>query len=121
MPARLRPPRHLADLTSAERREVVGALGHPAYRADQLARHYFARLTDDPQAMTDVPVALRASLADELMPCLLTPVRHLDCDKGATRKTLWRLYDGALVESVLMRYPDRVTVCVSSQAGCGMG
>src|SRR5207247_8841944 len=55
-----------------------------------------------------------------LLPRLLTPVRELTCDGGATRKTLWRLHDGALVESVLMGYPDRVTVCVSSQAGCGM-
>src|SRR5207244_3704064 len=108
-------------LSALEVREAVLALGHPAYRADQLSRHYFARLTDDPAAMTDVPAALRGSLAQELMPRLLTVVRHLDCDGGATRKTLWRLYDGALVESVLMRYPDRTTVCVSSQAGCGMG
>jgi 23S rRNA (adenine2503-C2)-methyltransferase len=50
----------------------------------------------------------------------MTPVRELTCDQGMTRKTLWRLFDGALVESVLMRYPDRVTMCVSSQAGCGM-
>src|SRR6185437_8601561 len=41
-------------------------------------------------------------------------------DNGTTRKTLWRLFDGATVESVLMRYPDRITMCVSSQAGCGM-
>src|SRR3954454_7731925 len=121
MPTRTRPPRHLADLTASERREAAVALGVPAYRADQLSRHYFARLTDEPEAMTDVPAALRASLVEELMPRLLSPVRHLDCDGGATRKTLWRLYDGALVESVLMRYPDRTTVCVSSQAGCGMG
>src|SRR3954462_5934573 len=121
MPTRTRPPRQLADLTASERREAAVALGVPAYRADQLSRHYFARLTDEPEAMTDVPAALRASLVEELMPRLLTPVRHLDCDGGATRKTLWRLYDGALVESVLMRYPDRTTVCVSSQAGCGMG
>ncbi len=121
MPVRTRPPRHLADLTAAQRREAAVALGLPAYRADQLSRHYFARLTDQPEAMTDVPQALRSSLVDELMPQLLTPARHLDCDNGATRKTLWRLYDGALVESVLMRYPDRTTVCVSSQAGCGMG
>ena len=47
-------------------------------------------------------------------------MRHVSCDDGATRKTLWRAFDGALVESVLMRYPDRVTMCVSSQAGCGM-
>src|SRR3954454_2877832 len=121
MPTRTRPPRHLADLTASERREAAVALGVPAYRADQLSRHYFARLTDEPEAMTDVPAALRASLVEELMPRLLSPVRHLDCDGGATRKTLWRLHDGALVESVLMRYPDRATVCISSQAGCGMG
>jgi 23S rRNA (adenine2503-C2)-methyltransferase len=48
-------------------------------------------------------------------------VRQLRCDGDTTQKTLWRLHDGALVESVLMGYPDRVTVCVSSQAGCGMG
>ena len=54
------------------------------------------------------------------MPRLLTPVRELRCDDDTTVKSLWRLHDGALVESVLMRYPDRVTMCVSSQAGCGM-
>ena len=50
----------------------------------------------------------------------MTPLRTLEADRGTTRKTLWKLFDGALVESVLMRYPDRVTMCVSSQAGCGM-
>jgi 23S rRNA (adenine2503-C2)-methyltransferase len=70
--------------------------------------------------MTDVPAAARIRLADALLPALLTPVTERACDGGATRKTLWRLHDGALVESVLMGYPDRVTVCVSSQAGCGM-
>jgi 23S rRNA (adenine2503-C2)-methyltransferase len=47
-------------------------------------------------------------------------VRVVDCDEGTTSKTLWRAFDGAQIESVLMRYPDRATVCVSSQAGCGM-
>ena len=55
-----------------------------------------------------------------LLPHLMTPLRTQEADKGTTRKTLWKLFDGALVESVLMRYPDRATVCVSSQAGCGM-
>jgi len=120
-PARPRtPPRHLADLSPAERRAAVAELGLPAYRAGQLSQHYFARLTDDPAAMTDLPVAVRGPLAEALLPTLWTPVRQVSCDDGATRKTLWRAFDGALVESVLMRYPDRVTMCVSSQAGCGM-
>jgi 23S rRNA (adenine2503-C2)-methyltransferase len=117
---RPRPPRHLADLDGAARRAAVQDLGQPAFRADQLSRHYFARLTDDPADMTDLPAGVRVALAAELLPPLLISQRELQCDGGTTRKTLWRAFDGALIESVLMRYPDRVTMCVSSQAGCGM-
>ena len=53
-------------------------------------------------------------------PPLLSAVKHIACDGGETRKTLWRAHDGTLLESVLMRYPDRATLCISSQAGCGM-
>jgi 23S rRNA (adenine2503-C2)-methyltransferase len=118
---RPRPPAHLADLDLAARREAVAALGEPAYRAGQVSRHYFGRLVRDPAAMTDLPASSRDRIAGALLPTLLTPVHQAACDGGATRKALWRLHDGALVESVLMRYPDRVTACVSSQAGCGMG
>jgi 23S rRNA (adenine2503-C2)-methyltransferase len=117
---RARPPRHLADLDSQSRRAAVTELGQPGFRADQLSRHYFGRLTDDPAQMTDLPAAQRAELGAALLPRLLTAERELTCDDGTTRKTLWRTFDGAFVESVLMRYPDRVTMCVSSQAGCGM-
>lgn len=116
-----RPPRHLADLGLAERRQAVAELGEREFRADQLSRHYFGRYTDSPEDMTDLPAAARSALAQQLLPRLLTQERSLACDDGATRKMLWRLFDGALVESVLMKYPDRVTMCVSSQAGCGMG
>jgi 23S rRNA (adenine2503-C2)-methyltransferase len=119
-PRRTPPPRHLADLDPAGRRAAVAEIGQPEFRADQLSRHYFTRLTDDPADMTDLPAAVRAELAGALLPPLLTAQRELECDGGTTRKTLWRAFDGALVESVLMRYPDRVTMCVSSQAGCGM-
>jgi len=119
-PRRVKPPRHLADLDVAGRRAAVADLGEPPFRADQLSRWYFGRLEDDPDAMTDVPAASRGRLAAELLPTLLTPVKHVSCDGGTTRKTLWRAFDGALLESVLMRYPDRTTMCISSQAGCGM-
>jgi 23S rRNA (adenine2503-C2)-methyltransferase len=115
-----RPPRHLADLDPAGRRAAVQELGEPAFRAAQLSRHYFARYTDDPGQMTDLPAAARETLRTALLPRLLTADRELECDNGTTRKTLWRTFDNSLVESVLMRYPDRVTMCVSSQAGCGM-
>ncbi|GII61772.1 putative dual-specificity RNA methyltransferase RlmN [Sphaerisporangium krabiense] len=119
-PRRAKPARHLADLTMAERRAAVAELGEKPFRAEQLSRHYFERLTTDAAHMTDLPAASRERLLTHLMPGLLTSVREITCDGGTTRKTLWRLFDGALVESVLMRYPDRVTMCVSSQAGCGM-
>ncbi|MFI7435125.1 23S rRNA (adenine(2503)-C(2))-methyltransferase RlmN [Micromonospora haikouensis] len=114
------PPRHLADLDLPARQALVAELGEPAFRAKQMSTHYFGRLVRDPASMTDLPAATRDRLAAALLPTLLTPVRELACDDGATRKALWRLHDGSLVESVLMGYPDRVTVCISSQAGCGM-
>ena len=93
----------------------------PGFRAKQLSTHYFGRLVDDPAA-DDRPAgrASATSSSPTLLPELMTPLRTMEADKGTTRKTLWKLFDGALVESVLMRYPDRATICVSSQAGCGM-
>lgn len=117
---RKKPPRHLADLSAEERKTLLVDLGLPAFRARQLSLHYFGRLVDDAREMTDLPAAQRQELVDALLPTLMTPLRNLEADGGTTRKTLWRLSDGALVESVLMRYPDRTTICVSSQAGCGM-
>jgi 23S rRNA (adenine2503-C2)-methyltransferase len=115
-----KPPRHLADMTGAERRKAVEEAGLPGYRATQVSQHYFGRQENDTLQMTDLPADLRGPLGSALLPTLLTPLRTLEADRGTTRKTLWRLHDGALVESVLMRYPGRVTMCVSSQAGCGM-
>jgi 23S rRNA (adenine2503-C2)-methyltransferase len=119
-PRRGRPPRHFADLDPDDRAAALAELGQPKFRADQIARQYYGRLSSDPGEWTDLPKALRADVARHLFPPLLTRVRELATDAGETRKSLWRLHDGALVESVLMRYDDRVTMCVSSQAGCGM-
>lgn len=119
-PRRGKPPVHLADLTQAERVEKVKELGLPGFRAAQLSTHYFTHYTSDPAEMTDLPAAQRDELVGGMLPPLLTEVRRLETDRGDTIKFLWRLHDGALVESVLMRYPGRITLCVSSQAGCGM-
>jgi len=119
-PRRGKPPRHLADLTPSERREVVESLGHKGFRAKQLSTHYFERLVDTPDEMTDLPKGVRDDLVRDLLPTLLTPMVQRTADDGETVKSAWRLHDGAIVESVLMRYPNRVTICISSQAGCGM-
>ena len=117
---RRKPPPHLADLDEAGRKDLLTQMGLPGFRAKQLSNHYFARLVDDPAQMTDLPADQRDALVSALLPELMTPRRTMEAGQGTTRKTLWKLFDGALVESVLMRYPDRATVCVSSQAGCGM-
>jgi 23S rRNA (adenine2503-C2)-methyltransferase len=119
-PRRALPPRHLADLDEAGRVEAVTKLGLPPFRAKQLAHQYYGRLIADPQQMTDLPAAIRGQVGEALFPTLLTAARDFACDDGQTRKTLWRALDGTTFESVLMRYPQRNTVCISSQAGCGM-
>jgi 23S rRNA (adenine2503-C2)-methyltransferase len=115
-----RPPRHLADLDAAGRASAVAELGLPAFRAKQLAHQYYGRLIADPRQMTDLPAAARELIAEAMFPKLLTAATEVTCDAGQTRKTLWRAMDGTTFESVLMCYPERNTVCISSQAGCGM-
>jgi 23S rRNA (adenine2503-C2)-methyltransferase len=119
-PRRGMPPRHFADLDDAGSASAVSELGLPAFRAKQLANQYFGRLIADPALMTDLPAAVRGQVSEALFPELLSVVKSIACDAGETRKTLWRAGDGTTFESVLMRYPDRNTVCISSQAGCGM-
>ena len=119
-PRRKQPEKHLADLDLAARKARAIELGVPAFRATQLSTHYFSHYTTDPSAMTDLPAEGREDLVSAMMPPLLTELRQLGTDGGDTLKFLWKLFDGALVESVLMRYPGRITLCVSSQAGCGM-
>ncbi|WP_125612721.1 23S rRNA (adenine(2503)-C(2))-methyltransferase RlmN [Specibacter cremeus] len=114
------PPAHLADLTLAERADKLKELGLPGFRAKQLSVHYFQHHTTNPELMSDLPKAGREELVAAMFPPLLTEVKRLTTDDGATIKFLWRLFDGSLVESVLMRYPGRITLCVSSQCGCGM-
>lgn len=114
------PPQHLADLTPEELTQKAVDANIPKFRAKQLAKHYYSHYTSDPEAMTDLPKANRAEFVAEFLPPLLTEVKRLVTDDGTTIKFLWRLFDGALVESVLMRYPGRITLCVSSQCGCGM-
>ncbi len=119
-PRREQPPAHIADFDMAGRKKFLEELGYKPFRASQLSKHYFERLIDDPAQMTDLPAADREEMVAKAMPKLLTNVRTLEADGGDTLKIVHRLFDGALVESVIMRYENRVTMCISSQAGCGM-
>ena len=105
----------------AATRETLAELleGEPRYRVDQVwAALHSPRI--DPSEWTELPAAMRSMIAERL-PTQLEVVRESHADDGQTVKTLWRLDDGGLIESVLMHYPDRSTLCVSSQVGCAMG
>lgn len=119
-PRRGMPPTHMADLSREKLQDAVKEIGLPKFRADQIARQYYGRLQGDPMEMTDLPEGMRGKVQESLFPQLMSPISEAEADDGETRKTLWRLHDGTLLESVLMRYPGRATLCISSQAGCGM-
>ncbi len=111
----------LYDLSLADLEDLLHGWGQPPYRARQLYRQLYVQLATDPATMSDLPLALRERLRAELRVGALTLVQVQSTDDGLTRKALFRLEDGALIETVLMIYPDRATVCVSTQAGCAMG
>ena len=116
-----KPPVHLVDMTPDERIARAKDLGLPKFRVKQLANHYFGRLETESEAFTDLPAATRGDIVEAFFPPLIDEVTHQVADQGTTIKTLWRLFDGSHIESVLMRYPNRTTLCISSQVGCGMG
>jgi 23S rRNA (adenine2503-C2)-methyltransferase len=93
--------------------------GEPRYRVDQVWDGLYRQLAE-PAELTSLPKALRARL-DDAAPPALAPVAESTDATGDTVKWLFELDGGARVETVLMHYPDRTTVCVSSQAGCAMG
>ena len=92
--------------------------GQPGYRVDQVWQGLYDQGTE-PEEWTTLPKSLRATVGGLLPPALRLATESVS-DAGDTVKWLWTLADGRQVETVLMRYPDRATVCVSSQAGCAM-
>ncbi len=111
---------NLYDLSPAALAERLRAWGEPAYRAKQIYRQLYVQHVTNPSAMTDLPNTLRERLAKETAIGGLRQVKVHAGDAGMTRKVLWALPDGSPVETVLMVYPDRATVCVSCQSGCPM-
>lgn len=111
----------LYDLTYGEVQALLTSWGESRFRADQLWRWLYASLAADWEQMTNLPAGLRQRLVAET---ILSPLAAVACQEsasGQTRKVLFRLRDGETIESVLMRYTDRRTACISTQVGCGMG
>lgn len=113
-------PRRLTDLDGDELVSLVRDAGQPAFRAKQLRTWLWQRGVFDPTAMTDLPAAFREFLTEQFQIKPLQVERIEDSDDG-TAKILFRLDDAKFVESVLIPTAQRVTICLSSQVGCGVG
>jgi 23S rRNA (adenine2503-C2)-methyltransferase len=130
---RSRRPRGLYDLTLPDLEARIVELGYPAYRARQVWGWAYRQLVNDYAEMRNIPAKLRDNLAHTMPLTLLEPIRTVASDDGETIKTLYRTSDGEtppssggglggeLLETVLMLYPERATVCVSCQVGCAVG
>jgi 23S rRNA (adenine2503-C2)-methyltransferase len=121
VPARAARPRGAYDLTLHELETRVLDLGFPVYRARQVWGWAYRQYVNEYVEMTNIPAALRNALAEQSPISLLEPVRDLTADGGETIKTLYRTGDDQVLETVLMLYPNRATVCVSCQVGCAVG
>lgn len=111
----------LYNATLPELEQLMHEWNQPTYRARQLYRHMYINHICNADAMTDLPQNLRHHLATNAHISTLN-LRHTQtADNGQTRKALFALHDDAMIETVLIAYEDRTTVCVSTQVGCGMG
>ncbi|MEJ5313356.1 MULTISPECIES: 23S rRNA (adenine(2503)-C(2))-methyltransferase RlmN [Anaerolinea] len=95
--------------------------GEPAFRARQIWEGLYHSLWNQPEEFTNLPKSLRNRLAETFSFSHLTPVQTLESGDGETSKTLFQLPDSRSIETVLMRYKERRTLCISTQSGCAMG
>jgi 23S rRNA (adenine2503-C2)-methyltransferase len=119
--ARAARPRGLYDLSLPELEARLSEQGFPAYRARQLWGWAYRQLVSDYSEMANIPASLRTPLSSLIRISLLETVRSISTDDGETVKTLYRTGDDQVLETVLMLYPGRATVCVSCQVGCAVG
>ena len=109
------------DLSPEKLREIISSAGEPSFRVDQIWKALYVNLVENPEQISTLSKTLRSRLSADLSFSHLDLVTRLSSKDGTTIKTLFRLPDGKMLESVLMRYDERNTLCISSQSGCAMG
>lgn len=115
------PPRLIYDLSFADLAALMDEWGEPSYRARQIWNGLYGSFWNDAAQFTNLPLTLRARLAETFCFQPLTPRKWLTSPDGLTCKTLFTLPDGQPLEAVLMQYEERNTICLSTQVGCAMG
>ena len=112
---------NIYDLSLEELRQFVEDMGEPSFRAQQIWRWLYKSLEPSFETMTNLPIALRHKMDAIVDFDILKPVTRMQSDDRQTTKVLFQLDDGNYLETVLMRYEKRRTLCISSQVGCAMG
>ena len=112
--------RFILDLTLPEWEEYIKEKGLPKFRASQIYS-WLSKGVIDVEKMTNLPKSVHAALKEDFITESLSVERHLESRIDGTQKFVFRLYDGHLIETVLMRYKTGLSICISSQAGCKMG
>ena len=112
---------NLYDLNYEELENLLHEAGEPTFRAKQIWKGLYQNLWNDMSEFSNLPISLRNQLLSRYTMGGLTPEKELTSTDGQTQKILYRLDDGLAIETVLMAYNDRNTVCISSQVGCGLG
>ena len=109
------------DLDNQDLASILEETGEPSFRARQIWEGLYKHFWQKPDEFTNLSKTLRQKLSALLLFEVLTPALKLDSADHRTRKTLFKLHDGAFIEAVLMRYDRRQTLCISTQVGCAMG
>ena len=112
--------RFILDLTLPEWEEYIKEKGLPKFRASQIYS-WLSKGVIDVEKMTNLPKTIHAALKEDFITESMSVERHLESRIDGTQKFVFRLYDGHLIETVLMRYKTGLSICISSQAGCKMG
>ncbi len=115
------PKVSITELSQKDLNDALSSWSEQPYRAKQILDWIYRKPITEFSAMKNLPPALRERLDSEFVFQSLNPVTEVSSKDGTTTKVLFRLHDGLTIESVLMSYEKRQTVCVSSQVGCGFG
>lgn len=111
----------LRSLTQSELTEALASMGEKKFRAAQIYQWLHVHMADSFDEMTNLSAALRQKLKDQCSLVTLKPVKVLTSQIDGTKKFLFELPDGNIIESVWMQYHHGNSVCISSQVGCRMG
>jgi 23S rRNA (adenine2503-C2)-methyltransferase len=112
---------NIFDLDKSDLKQLLVELGQPSYRASQVWHWIYDQNAIDFNAMTNLPKELRQELSDYLLFSPWDPEAEQYSKDNQTKKVLFKLADDNFIETVLMRYQKRRTLCISTQAGCAMG